>query len=180
MHLEQISNSFHDHVKWDKTKQEVLAMVMKSNAGCLVSDSFTLNDNPFHHHDFLSLCDFHKIHRHSAFKEDVYYLFKDHWPMTELDDIATGRPFALSRLWMLPNFGYKMSRAEAEEFWKHIDDLTRDHDSLPLENLKIEAIGCIYDGNSILWTHPKAEKVDLFVENLKKLCVDLQIELKEV
>lgn len=112
-------------------------MVMKSNAGCLVSDSFTLNGNPFHHHDFLSLCDFHKIHHHSAFKEDVYYLFKDHWPMTELDDIATAHPFTLSRLWMLPNFGYKMSRAEAEEFWKHIDDLTRDHNSLPLENLKI-------------------------------------------
>ena len=73
-----------------------------------------------------------------------------------------------------------MSQKEAIEFSKFVCNLSPlDFDSEFLDQGQWETVGCIYN-EEMTWTNPSPQRVDLIVENLKKLCSQLEIEFKEV
>ncbi len=163
--------------KWGKVKQEVLEGAFNSSPGGLVAYSrFRVDMQNFKRADSM------KVKYTFNKKASMFLVHKDKWSRAELDDIATNSLyFGLNILWTLPNMDKVMSLNEAVDFTKflcQLDFLT--FDSEFLDERKWETIGGnIYDEN-MTWTNPSLKRADLVVENLKKLCSELEIELEEM
>ena len=186
MRLESVNqkdDEFSSSKEWIKLKQELLGEVFGvHNPGFMVTDSYYFIGDV----DLLSSgpITIHKMER------GAFAVFKEKWSRTELDEIvAGGFHYCASLLWMLPNIDKMLSEKEMQEFWTIEDSIYEFKRACkPLNCNRIlnminnlEAIGCFCEGgNWILWTNPSSpEKLDSVVNNLKKLCLELQVELKE-
>ena len=165
--------------KWNRVKQEMLGGVFESEKpACMVTDCiYFFTDHP-------ELLDsgpitVHNIHVLNT-EWDAFYMIKGKWSRDELDDVVTEYRFGATLLWMLPNMEKTLSEKEAQEFWAIVNMSEGNIDQNLLDKSELETIGCFFKGDSILWTNPSPEKVDLVVENLKKLCSELKVELKEI
>ena len=162
---------------WDKVKQEVLGGAFNSSPGGLVAYSrlrvdaqnFTRASSMQVKYTFNEKCKMYLVH-------------KDKWSRAELDDIATNSLyFGLNILWTLPNMDKVMSLNEAAEFTNFLCKLdSSTFDSEFLDEGEWETIGGNIWDESMEWMNPSPQRVDLVVENLKKLCSELKIELEEV
>jgi len=114
-------------------------------------------------------------------KTKMFLVQKKEWSRAELDDLATDSIcFALNIRWMLPNMEKVMTLNEAIELGGFLSNLSfLKFDSEYLDKGEWETIGCIRD-EEMTWTNPPPQSADLVVENLKKRCSELEIELKEV
>ena len=162
--------------KWTKVKQEVLEGAFNSSPGGLVaSTKFRVYNQEFKRASSIqakyTLTDNSKM----------FLVQKDKWSQVELEVIATKSIyFGNNFLWMLPNMDKVVSLNEAVElshFMRHLRSLRIDSEFLP--NGDWETMGCLYN-EEMTWTNPSLQRADMVVENLKKLCSELQIEFKEV
>ena len=166
-----------DFDKWDTVKQEVLGGGFKSGPGCLVTYTQTGVDIT----EFIRANSMQVKYTLNDTSE-MFLVHKEKWSQAELDDVATrSLYFRLSILWMLPNMDKAMSLNEAIEVSKFLWSLyPLSFDSKFLVEGEWETIGYKCDGKFMTWTNPSQERADLVVENLKKLCSELEIELEEM
>lgn len=159
--------------KWNRVKHELLNKILEKNAGCLITDSkFTFTHN--------------NIPSSSTIKIDsstrrTFVLPHEHWSRDELEKVATSGQFEIGEIWMIPDMtstsAAMITALEVETFWKFAYDLDSVDSNFDKLNVQFQAIGCLSDGNLIVWTNPSPEKIDSVVENLKKLCLELQVEV---
>ncbi len=176
--IAQPEGTYLDDDKWDKVKLEILGGAFENNPGCLVTytEYAAVDEN-----DFIRVGAILKQYSLTE-KSKMLLVVKDKWSRTELDDIANDNIyFSSNMLWMLPNMDKIISLNEAEQVGKFLCNLN----SLCFESDftdkgEWEAIGCKGDDQDMTWTNPSTQRVDLVVENLKKLCSDLKIELEEM
>jgi len=169
-----------DFEKWKRVKLDVLEGAFKSSPGGFVSYSRL----GVYMQDFKRD---HSMRVQYTFewyndKSKMFLVHKDKWSRSELDAIATESVcFSSNKLWMLPNSDKIMSTNEANEvgkFLRKLSSLNFDSEFIYKE-IKWETIGCTYD-KEMTWTHPSLQNADLVVENLKKLCPQLEVELEEM
>jgi len=173
--------------QWTKVKKELLA---GSFIG-VQSPGFMVTNGDFNYIDDFHLLSSGPITIHKVdcsldddeWEEAIFFVFKEKWSRTELNNIVHGLHCDADLVRVLPNIDKMPSEEIARKFWMIIDDLsTREPLDCNLILSKInglEMIGCFYDGNSLLWTNPSSpEQIDLVVKNLKQLCLKLKVELR--
>jgi len=190
LHLEDVTQKVDEEspalYQWTQVKQELLAGAFGvQNPGFMVTNGHYFISNI----DLLSTgpITIHKIDRFYRDWNYGFFVFKEKWSRTELEDIVTdGYYWRGESIWMLPNINKMLSEEEAQELWAIVDVMSLceplDCNLLNIKENGLEAIGCFDDyGSSILWTNPSTpEKLDLVVNNLKQLCLYLKVELKEI
>jgi len=174
--VSQITEGYPDYSKWNIVKQDMLASILENKPGFLVADSSIIEAKDLnHYYELMNSCCTYKVN-HSYLKNDIYFLFKEKWSLDELYAIAIESSFnQFSEVWMLPNMVKMMPKIVAEKFYSLI---YYNYDPYVFKN-GLETIGCAPDGDSILWANPRPDAVDSVVNNLKKLCLEFQIELIE-
>ncbi len=165
-----------DLKKWEKVKLDFLEGAFQSSPGCLVGHTrFRVEKQDFTRASSMQV-------KYTFYENTKMFLVhKDKWSRTELDDITTDSfYYQINTLWMLPNMDKVPSLNEAENIYQFLCGLYHlTCDSEHLDKGELETIGCVYD-EEMTWTKPSPQRADLVVENLKKLCSELEIELQEV
>ncbi len=166
-----------DFEKWDTVKQEVLGEAFKSGPGCLVTYTQTGVDIT----EFIRANSMQVKYTLNDTSE-MFLVHKEKWSRAELNDVATrSLYFRLNILWMLPNMDKVMTLSEAVELCTFLWTLyPLNFDSEILVKGEWETIGYKCDGKFMTWTNPSSQRADLVVENLRKLCSELEIKLEEM
>ena len=162
-----------DFENWDRVKHELLKAVFENNSGCLVTEStYAFEDNDIERTDSMRQVE------SADGRTTTYVLPNEKWTEVDLRKIATSSQFELSELWMRPDLdssaAQKMTRKDAEELWLFADQLNSLDFNYDQFDQHIQMIGCLADGDQLLWTNPAPEKVDSILQNIKEL--DLKID----
>lgn len=162
--------------KWDSVKHELLNWIFENNLGCLVTASvYTFTDNNIHSDSILEL---------DSNAGKTYVLPNERWKREELKTVARSFQFEVAELWMRPDLGpdaaANMTSIDADNFWQLIDELTSADYHFDDLDTRIQAVGCLTDGDRLLWTNPSFQRTKFVLDNLKRLCTKLEIGIEGV
>ena len=163
-----------DFELWGMVKRDFLRSLFENKPGSLLTTSeHFMEDIPINKPESLL-----KI---NSDPRKTYIMSNDTWKMDDLYEIANSMSFELGELWMMRDLdcraAQQMTIGDAREFWRFVGKLMLEFNKdVPVG--PIEMIGCVNDGDWLLWSNPEPNDVELILENLKRLCQTLNIRLE--